>query len=70
MDTGDQTGQRLYRLGVARDQGDLRMIMGNGATFTEAESIWVPPGREQEVREASTGILNDVERRLREATWD
>ncbi|XYI34867.1 hypothetical protein MNJPNG_22260 [Cupriavidus oxalaticus] len=46
------------------------MIMGNGATFTEAESIWVPPGREQEVREASTGILNDVERRLREATWD
>lgn len=55
---------------VASHVSDVQGARECRGTLAEVESSWIPPGREQQVLEASTGILADVEKRLVETTWD
>ncbi|MEM5274389.1 hypothetical protein VSR17_05050 [Cupriavidus taiwanensis] len=55
---------------VAHHVSDVQGGRECRGTLAEVESTWIPPGRDQEVLEASTGILAEVEMRLSETTWD
>ncbi|MBP0621666.1 hypothetical protein [Cupriavidus consociatus] len=64
------TAAKAISTAVAQHVSDGRGGRECRGTFAEVESTWIPPGREQQVREVSTGILADVEQRLREASRD
>ena len=57
---------RAISAAVAQHVSDMQGGRECRGTFAEVESTWIPPGREQEVREASAGILADVEKHLRD----
>lgn len=55
---------------VAQHVSDVQGARECRGTIADVESTWIPPGREEEMREACSGILVEVEARLREVEWD